>query len=151
MPAGLSLRHNDMGRVSFGMPGSVFPGGIQQLRGEAETVMTLHRPEGTPGPDSKCTKVWRAAAENYGMRHEHPMHSWGDSIFAEARALEASIRAIREAQGKKNPSDFPPDSPACLLAMDEFAHDVCRALGVDPIASGEVTDDALHWVATQRQ
>ena len=54
-----------------------------------------------------------------------------DPILAEARALEASIRAIRRAQGKRNPEDFPLDSPECLAAMEEFVRDVGRVLGLE--------------------
>ncbi|MCG5075444.1 hypothetical protein [Paraburkholderia tagetis] len=62
------------------------------------------------------------------------------SIWAEARALEASIRVIRRAQGKKNPEDFPPNSPECLAAMNEFVRDVCRVLEVD-LDEPDVEDD----------
>ncbi|MFX1676036.1 hypothetical protein PWR63_27890 [Paraburkholderia sp. A2WS-5] len=61
-------------------------------------------------------------------------------IWAEARALEASIRAIRRAQGKKNPEDFPPHSPECFAAMNEFVRDVCRVLEID-LNEPDVEDD----------
>ncbi|WP_213307519.1 hypothetical protein [Paraburkholderia sacchari] len=69
--------------------------------------------------------------------HEPPENH---SIWAEARALEASIRAIRRAQGKKNPEDFPPHSPECLAAMNEFVRDVCRVLEID-LNEPDVEDD----------
>lgn len=78
------------------------------------------------------------------MTHEHSKPSEDDPIWAEARALEASIRAIRRAQGKHNPEDFPPDSPQCMEAMDAFVRDVGRVLALyvrDPAASD---DGDLH-------
>jgi hypothetical protein len=65
------------------------------------------------------------------MAHEHSHPFQEDPIRAEARALEASIRAIRRAQGKKNPEDFLPDSPECIEAMEEFVRDVGRVLGLE--------------------
>jgi hypothetical protein len=76
-------------------------------------------------------KVRAAAAEIKGMAREQPKYPDNRPIWAEARALEASIRAIRRAQGKKNPEDFPAGSPECTAAMDEFVRDVCRALEID--------------------
>ena len=76
------------------------------------------------------------------MACEHPKYPENRSIWAEARALEASIRAIRKAQGKKNPEDFPPRSPECLVAMNEFVRDVCRVLGIDPDTLGDDDEDA---------
>jgi hypothetical protein len=65
------------------------------------------------------------------MARELPDYPGRLPIWAEARALEASIRAIRRAQGKKNPEDFPAGSPECTAAMDEFVRDVCRVLEID--------------------
>ena len=62
-------------------------------------------------------------------------------IWAEARALEASIRAIRRAQGKKNPEDFPAGSPECTTAMNEFVRDVCRVLEIDIDTLGKRDDE----------
>lgn len=76
------------------------------------------------------------------MACESPKHPENHSIWAEARALEASIRAIRRAQGKKNPEDFPPHSAECLAAMNEFVRDVCRVLEIDPDTLGDDDEDA---------
>lgn len=76
-------------------------------------------------------KVRVAVAEIPAMARKHPDYPDKPPIWAEARALEASIRAIRRAQGKKNPEDFPAGSPECTAAMDEFVRDVCRALEID--------------------
>ncbi|CAG9193526.1 conserved hypothetical protein [Paraburkholderia tropica] len=62
------------------------------------------------------------------MTHDSSQLPEDDPIWAEARALEASIRAIRRAQGKKNPEDFPAGSDACLDAMEAFVRDVQRVL-----------------------
>lgn len=76
------------------------------------------------------------------MACEHPKHPENPSIWAEARALEASIRAIRRAQGKKNPEDFPRHSPESFAAMNEFVRDVCRVLEIDPDTLGDDDEDA---------
>ncbi|MEM5315184.1 hypothetical protein VSR72_25895 [Paraburkholderia sp. JHI869] len=81
---------------------------------------------GSPPP-----KVRLAVAEIPVMARKHPDYPDKPPIWAEARALEASIRVIRRAQGKKNPEDFPAGSPECTAAMDEFVRDVCRALEID--------------------
>ena len=65
------------------------------------------------------------------MAHEQPHPPKDDPIWAEARALEASIRAIRRAQGKKNPEDCVPGSPECLAIMEAFVRDVGRVLALD--------------------
>jgi hypothetical protein len=71
------------------------------------------------------------------MTHEHSKPSEDDPIWAEARALEASIRAIRRAQGKKNPEDFLPDSPQCIEAMEAFVRDVGRVLSLYAREAGD--------------
>ncbi|SDC57307.1 hypothetical protein [Paraburkholderia lycopersici] len=65
------------------------------------------------------------------MARKLPEYPDKHPLWAEARALEASIRVIRRAQGKKNPEDFPPGSPECAAAMEEFVRDVCRVLQID--------------------
>ncbi|QGZ66045.1 hypothetical protein [Paraburkholderia acidisoli] len=78
------------------------------------------------------------------MTRKHSPSPEDDPIWAEARALETSIRAIRRAQGKKNPEDFPPDSPECLEAMEAFVRDVGRILGLY-VGGGAAEDDGeLH-------
>lgn len=44
-----------------------------------------------------------------------------DQLFLEARALALSLVAIRRAQGKLNPSDFPVGSVEWLAVFEEFA------------------------------
>ncbi|MCC8392244.1 hypothetical protein LJ656_06550 [Paraburkholderia sp. MMS20-SJTR3] len=65
------------------------------------------------------------------MTDELPNFPGDDPILAEARALEASIRAIRRAQGKRNPEDFPLGSAECFAAMEEFVRDVGRVLELE--------------------
>ncbi|HKT90685.1 MAG TPA: hypothetical protein VJS18_00795 [Paraburkholderia sp.] len=65
------------------------------------------------------------------MAHEQPKPPQDDPIRAEARALEASIRAIRRAQGKRNPEDCVPGSPESLAVMEAFVRDVGRVLALD--------------------
>lgn len=78
------------------------------------------------------------------MTHEHSNPLQDDPIWNEARALEASIRAIRRAQGKKNPEDFLPDSPECIEAMEAFVRDVGRVLGLEMRKAAEDDDSEPH-------
>jgi hypothetical protein len=78
----------------------------------------------------RYTKGPREACRNPCMPSENSRLPENDPIWAEARALEASIRAIRRAQGKKNPEDFSPDSAECIDALEEFAFDVSRVLAL---------------------
>ncbi len=45
--------------------------------------------------------------------------------------MEASIRAIRRAQGKRNPEDCVPGSAECLAVMEAFVRDVGRVLALE--------------------
>ncbi|MCP3726488.1 hypothetical protein M3I53_25725 [Paraburkholderia sp. CNPSo 3272] len=65
------------------------------------------------------------------MAHEQPKPPQDDPIRAEARALEASIRAIRQAQGKRNPEDCVPGSQESFAVMEAFVRDVGRVLALD--------------------
>ncbi|WP_063750569.1 hypothetical protein [Paraburkholderia bannensis] len=78
------------------------------------------------------------------MAHEHSKLPENDPIWAEARALEASIRAIRRAQGKRNPEDFAPDDPDCIDAMEEFVRDVGRVLALYTQEAARGGDNDLH-------
>jgi len=92
-------------------------------------------------PPRDPPKVRVAIAEIPDMARKQPHYPDKHPIWAEARALEASIRAIRRAQGKKNPEDFPAGSPECTAAMNEFVRDVCRVLDVDLDALDPGADD----------
>ncbi|PYE15281.1 hypothetical protein C7410_13427 [Paraburkholderia silvatlantica] len=76
-------------------------------------------------------KVCVPAAENPGMAHEQPKPPQNDAIRAEARALEDSVRAIRRAQGKRNPEDCVPGSAESSAVMEAFVRDVGRVLALD--------------------
>jgi hypothetical protein len=78
------------------------------------------------------------------MAHEQPQFPDNDPVWAQARALEASIRAIRRAQGKRNPEDFSPGTPECLAVMEAFARDVSRVLALDVRDQGKDDDSNLH-------
>ncbi|QGZ58499.1 hypothetical protein [Paraburkholderia acidiphila] len=75
------------------------------------------------------------------MAHEQPKPPPHDPIWAEARALEASIRAIRRAQGKMNPEDCVPGSLESLAVMEAFVRDVGRVLALD-MREREKEDDS---------
>jgi hypothetical protein len=78
------------------------------------------------------------------MAHEQPEFPENDPIWEEARALEASIRAIRRAQGKCNPEDFPSDTPECLAAMEAFARDVSRVLALEIVERHKDNDSDFY-------
>jgi hypothetical protein len=57
-----------------------------------------------------------------------PFLDSNDPHFQHARALSLSVGAIRRAQGKCNPNDFPVGSVEWHFAVEDFAGDVLRAL-----------------------
>jgi hypothetical protein len=61
-----------------------------------------------------------------------------DPHFQHARALSLSVGAIRRAQGKCNPDDFPVGSIEWHFAIEDFAGDVLKAL------IGESEDVDVH-------
>lgn len=67
------------------------------------------------------------------MKNKKPFRIASDSqLHQEARALSLSVAAIRKAQGKKSPADFPVDSPEWHRVCMDFANDVVTFLGGDP-------------------
>ena len=72
----------------------------ERIRGRAVPDIALNAASRIP---YQTAKVCEPAAENPCMAHEQPAFPENDPIWDEARALEASIRAIRRAQGKRNP------------------------------------------------
>jgi hypothetical protein len=52
-----------------------------------------------------------------------------DPMWAAARVIENSVRAIRKARGKKNPEDCIRGTPEYELVLEEFLHDVLAAIG----------------------
>jgi hypothetical protein len=57
-----------------------------------------------------------------------PFQDPSDPHFQHARALSLSVGAIRRAQGKCNPDDFPVGSIEWHFAIEDFAGDVLKAL-----------------------
>jgi hypothetical protein len=82
------------------------------------------------------------------MAHEERNQPENDPIWAEARALEASIRAIRRAQGKRNPEDFLPGTPECLAVMEEFVRDISRVLALEVNKLGKEDGGSLDETGT---
>jgi hypothetical protein len=63
------------------------------------------------------------------MENNHdPLSESDDPHFQRARALSISIGAIRKAQGKTSPNDFPVGSVEWHVAVEDFANDVLAAL-----------------------
>ncbi|WP_179214257.1 hypothetical protein [Paraburkholderia caledonica] len=64
-----------------------------------------------------------------------------DPLYEEARALAMTVRLIRLARGKKNPTDFPAGTPDHETAIHEFLPDVYQALGCGPDELQSSTSD----------
>jgi hypothetical protein len=71
------------------------------------------------------------------MEHDHdPFFESDDPHFQRARALSMSLGAIRKAQGKPSPNDFPVGSVEWHVAVEDFANDVLTALMGDADFAG---------------
>jgi hypothetical protein len=82
---------------------------------------------------SARAKVCAITADIPVMEDEpHVPFGPGHPRYLQARALALSVAAIRKAQGKKNPDDYPIGSPGWLEVGEDFARDVLRALSGDP-------------------
>lgn len=78
-------------------------------------------------------KVSLPAAEIPCMDHElTPPPDANDPTFLRARALSLSVGAIRKAQGKKCPGDFPVGTIEWHAVVEEFADDVLKAMLSEP-------------------
>ncbi|WP_241201925.1 MULTISPECIES: hypothetical protein [unclassified Caballeronia] len=78
-------------------------------------------------------KVFPPAAESPSMDHEiNPPADSNDPTFLRARALSLSVGAIRKAQGKKCPGDFPVGTIEWHAVVEEFANDVLKAMLSEP-------------------
>jgi hypothetical protein len=56
----------------------------------------------------------------------------GSALHAESRSIGLTVAAMRKAQGKHNPNDFPIGSPEFEALEMEFLEDVLRFMGADP-------------------
>jgi len=78
-------------------------------------------------------KVFSPNAESRCMDHEiNPPADSNDPTFLRARALSLSVGAIRKAQGKKCPGDFPVGTIEWHAVVEEFADDVLKAMLSEP-------------------
>jgi hypothetical protein len=78
-------------------------------------------------------KVFPAEAESNTMDHEiTPPADSNDPTFLRARALSLSVGAIRKAQGKKCPGDFPVGTIEWHAVVEDFANDVLKAMLSEP-------------------
>ncbi|SOE67186.1 hypothetical protein SAMN05414139_02987 [Burkholderia sp. D7] len=67
------------------------------------------------------------------MDHKiNPPADPNDPTFLRARALSLSVGAIRKAQGKKCPGDFPVGTIEWHAVVEEFADDVLKAMLSEP-------------------
>lgn len=74
-------------------------------------------------------KVSSPQAENQAMENElNPADNSNDPDYQRARALSLSVGAIRKAQGKKSPGDFPIGSVEWHATVEDFANDVLKAM-----------------------
>ncbi|HVE09208.1 MAG TPA: hypothetical protein VNE00_18285 [Paraburkholderia sp.] len=65
-------------------------------------------------------------------KNEYPETEPGASAYYAAMAIEHSVRAIRKAQGKKNPEDCVIRSPEWAAVEQDFLNDLARALDSRP-------------------
>ena len=78
-------------------------------------------------------KVFLTVAESPSMNHEmNPADSSNDPTFLRARALSISVGAIRKAQGKASPADFPVGTVEWHAVVEDFANDVLKAMLSEP-------------------
>jgi hypothetical protein len=56
----------------------------------------------------------------------------GSALHAESQSVGLTVAALRKAQGKPNPNDFPVGSPEFEKFEAEFLQDVLAFLGDDP-------------------
>ena len=68
--------------------------------------------------------------------HEHPLYN-------EALSLSMGVSAIRKAQGKLNPEDLERNSPELFAVELDYMHDLRRAMGANPAASGDDETDGF--------
>jgi hypothetical protein len=73
-----------------------------------------------------------------------PLPGSDDPDFLRARALSLSVGAIRKAQGKKCPGDFPVGSVEWHATVEDFANDVLKAL----LSDSEMADVAIRRHST---
>jgi len=74
-------------------------------------------------------KVFLAVAESPSMNHEMNLaDDSNDPTFLRARALSISVGAIRKAQGKASPADFPVGTLEWHAVVEDFANDVLKAM-----------------------
>ncbi|CAN7325301.1 hypothetical protein LJR029_005623 [Caballeronia sp. LjRoot29] len=77
------------------------------------------------------------------MKNNRPLEIiLGGSVDMEAQSHGLSVAAIRNAQGKKNPGDFPVDSTEWHRVCEEFVSDVYVTLGGDP---NDMWDDSAFF------
>lgn len=77
----------------------------------------------------RAPKVLLAEAENQAMENEiNPPDNSHDPDFQRARALSLTVGAIRKAQGKKCPGDYPIGSIEWHKTVEDFANDVLKAM-----------------------
>jgi hypothetical protein len=56
----------------------------------------------------------------------------GSALHGESQSVGLTVAALRKAQGKRNPNDFPVGSPEFEVLEVEFLQDVLAFLGDDP-------------------
>jgi hypothetical protein len=77
-------------------------------------------------------KVRNAQAENQDMENRHPIpFESDDPVFLHAQAVSLAVRTIRKAQGKATPRDCLAGTTEWHSALEEFAHDLLRALDAE--------------------
>lgn len=65
------------------------------------------------------------------MNHDEPLRP-GHPLYAEALALEMTVRSLRHARNRKNPEDVLYGSSEWDIVSEDFVRDLYRAMGGDP-------------------
>ena len=113
------LSGHDNGIARLDAIGSLIGASHENTRPRSE-MSRGHRPN---------PKVSAYDAENLPMENEiYPPDSSNDPDFQRARVLSLSVGAIRKAQGKKSPGDFPVGSVEWHVTVEDFANDVLKAM-----------------------
>jgi hypothetical protein len=85
------------------------------------------------GHPVKKAKVLLTVAESPSMDYENnSANPSNDPTFLRARALSISVGAIRKAQGKASPADFPVGTIEWHATVEDFANDVLKAMLSEP-------------------
>lgn len=108
---------------------------VAQARGNGLGIVLRSNNTATDVHITPRTQVTAVAAKKQSMENSNDIpFGPGHPRYEEVQALESTVRAVRRAQGKKNPEDFAYGSPEWRDADVEYICNLVRALGGSPDA-----------------